>query len=114
MAPLYTLAEILAATGGEARAVSAPGFSGISIDSRELGEHALFVAIKGERFDGHDFVQAALANGAAAALVSAERAPQGVDGLVVVPDALEGLRRLAAAARARSHAQIVAVTGSAG
>jgi UDP-N-acetylmuramoyl-tripeptide--D-alanyl-D-alanine ligase len=82
----------------------------ISIDSRELGPDALFVAIKGDRFDGHDFVDTALANGAAAALVSRG----GGAGRIVVPDALEGLRDIARAARARSEAFIVGVTGSVG
>ena len=100
-----------------ARAVGlgSAAFESISIDSRELGPQALFVAIRGDRFDGHDFVGAALENGAAAALVSAEKAaglPQ--ERLIVVHDALEGLRDLARAARARSSAKIVAVTGSAG
>jgi UDP-N-acetylmuramoyl-tripeptide--D-alanyl-D-alanine ligase len=84
----------------------------VSIDSRELGPDALFVAIKGDRFDGHDFVAQALANGAVAALVSEGRGEE--PGCIVVPDALEGLRTLARAARARSQALVVGVTGSVG
>jgi UDP-N-acetylmuramoyl-tripeptide--D-alanyl-D-alanine ligase len=113
-APLYTMAEVLAATGGEGRGTLPDAIEAVSIDSREVGPGTLFVAIKGERFDGHDFVAQALANGAAAALVSADKA-SGLNGpLVVVRDALQGLSDLAAAARARSGARIVAVTGSAG
>ncbi len=108
--PLFTLDAILAATGGRATGVSAERVDAISIDSRELGPDALFVAIKGDRFDGHDFVDTALANGAVAALVSRGEG----DGRIVVPDALEGLRDLAKAARARSRAFIVGVTGSVG
>jgi len=115
MNALFTLAEVLAATGGRAENITADRFSSISIDSREIIPGALFVAIKGDRFDGHDFVAAAIANGAAAALVS----PAGAHGLgdlplIVVHDALDGLVDLARAARARSTATIVAVTGSAG
>lgn len=108
--PLYTLDAILAATGGRATGVTAPSINSISIDSRELGPDALFVAIKGDRFDGHDFVDIALANGAAAALVSRGEG----EGRIAVPDALDGLRDLAKAARERSRAFIVGVTGSVG
>jgi len=115
MAPLYTVAEIVKATGGRAENVDAPSIASISIDSRELGPDALFVAIKGDRFDGHDFVAQAIAAGAVAALVSASRAPAlaGLP-LIVVEDALEGLSALARFSRERSSARIVAVTGSVG
>jgi len=72
------------------------------------------VALTDQR-DGHDFVADALENGATAALVS--RIPEGVAPdapLLVVPDVLQGLRDLAIAARARSFAKVVAVTGSVG
>ncbi|KRB01587.1 hypothetical protein ASD83_00970 [Devosia sp. Root685] len=108
--PLFTLDAILAATGGHATGVTTDAIRSISIDSREIGPEALFVAIKGDRFDGHDFVDTALANGAAAALVSRGTGP----GRVTVPDALGGLVDLARAARARSRALIVGVTGSVG
>ena len=108
--PLFTIDAIIEATGGHAEGVEADAINSISIDSRELGPEALFVAIKGERFDGHDFVDTALANGAIAALVSRGEGAR----RIVVPDALEGLRALARAARARSRAFIVGVTGSVG
>ncbi|MBE7732262.1 UDP-N-acetylmuramoyl-tripeptide--D-alanyl-D-alanine ligase [Devosia faecipullorum] len=110
--PLFTLDAILDATGGRAEGVEAREINSISIDSRELGPDALFVAIKGDRFDGHDFVDAALANGAVAALVS-EGCSAG-PGRIFVADALGGLRDLGRAARARSRALIVGVTGSVG
>src|SRR5690606_23141935 len=84
----------------------------ISIDSRELGPDALFVAIKGDRFDGHDFVEQALKDGAAAALVTDGRSEGAAR--ISVPEALEGLRAIARAARQRSRATIVGVTGSVG
>ncbi len=87
----------------------------VSIDSRDIEPEALFVAIKGDTLDGHDYVGVALAAGASAALVSDGwfRA-HGGERLIVVPDPLEALRALGRAARARSRATIVAVTGSAG
>jgi UDP-N-acetylmuramoyl-tripeptide--D-alanyl-D-alanine ligase len=114
MALLYTVAEVLAATGGRAEGLRADSIDSISIDSREIGPDALFVAIKGDRFDGHDFVGTALDNGAVAALVSQEKADGIGDRLIVVSDALEGLSELARAARARNAGKFVAVTGSAG
>ena len=112
MPTLYTVDEVLAATGGRAQGITGRTIGSISIDSRELGPEALFVAIRGDRFDGHDFVDTALANGAVAALVSDGRSPG--DQRIVVPDALEGLCDLARAARARNHGVIVGVTGSVG
>jgi UDP-N-acetylmuramoyl-tripeptide--D-alanyl-D-alanine ligase len=110
--PLFTIDAILEATGGRAEGVAAGSINSISIDSRELGPDALFVAIKGDRFDGHDFVDIALANGAVAALVSRERSNG--PGRIIVDDALGGLRDIARAARNRSRAFIVGVTGSVG
>ncbi len=112
MRPLWTSAEAAAATGGS---VSGDWqATGVSIDSRTLAPGDLFVALADQR-DGHDFVVAALARGAAAAMVS--RRPAGVPAdapLLIVPDVLDGLRGLARAARARTAAKVVAVTGSVG
>jgi UDP-N-acetylmuramoyl-tripeptide--D-alanyl-D-alanine ligase len=111
---LWTAAEAAIATG----ATPAPGAgwsaSGVSIDTRAVAANDLFVALKGSRFDGHDFVTAALSGGAAAAMV--DRPVSGADParLLAVPDTMAGLAALAAAARARSTAKIVAVTGSVG
>src|SRR5690554_5829778 len=115
MTPLHSIAEIIAATGGEARGIAADAVFSISIDSREIAPGALFVAIRGENFDGHDFAAGAIEAGAVAAMVSAEKA-EGLEGLplIVVPDALEGLYGLARFSRERSKARIVAVTGSVG
>jgi len=108
--PLYTLEAVLAATGGSSSLDPATPINSISIDSRELGPDGLFVAIKGDRFDGHDFVDQALENGAVAALVSRG----GGERRILVADALAGLRDLARTARARSRANVVGVTGSVG
>jgi UDP-N-acetylmuramoyl-tripeptide--D-alanyl-D-alanine ligase len=115
MQPLWTVAEAVAATGGRPEGLSDGPLSAVSIDSRDIGHEALFAAIKGDKLDGHDYVEAALAAGASAALVSEEwYATHPGEKLIVVPDPLEGLRSLGRAARTRSKAVIVAVTGSAG
>lgn len=114
MSQLFSVGEILEATGGRGEGLAPDGVRSISIDSREIGPDALFVAIKGDVHDGHAFVQAAKANGAVMAMVSQDKAAGLGDRLVVVPDALEGLIALARASRARSSARIVAVTGSVG
>lgn len=115
MAALWTVAEIVKATGGRPESISDGPISAITIDSREVPDEALFVAIKGDTHDGHDFVGKALQAGAAAALVSEEWfTGNGGQNLIVVPDPLKALEQMAAVARARSRAMIVAVTGSAG
>ena len=89
---------------------------GLSIDTRTIGPAEAFFAIAGEHRDGHDFVADALQAGAGLAVVSAaRRAAMPKDApLLVVADVLDGLRALARAARERSPAKIVAVTGSVG
>jgi UDP-N-acetylmuramoyl-tripeptide--D-alanyl-D-alanine ligase len=115
MLPLWTVAEAVAATGGRPEGLSDGPLGSVSIDSREIEPEALFVAIKGDKLDGHDYVEASLGAGASAALVSEEWfKAHGGSRLIVVPDPLEGLRALGRAARARSKAIVVAVTGSAG
>ncbi|HZY68061.1 MAG TPA: Mur ligase domain-containing protein, partial [Devosia sp.] len=115
MHPLWTVAEAVAATGGRPESLSDGPLASVSIDSREIGPEALFVAIKGDKLDGHDYVEAALKAGASAALVSEDwYASHPSEKVIVVPEPLEALRALGGAARARSKALIVAVTGSAG
>lgn len=113
MTALWTRDTAVEATQGLAHG---PDWSatGVTIDSRKIEAGDLFVALPGERVDGHDYVAAALQAGAAAALVT--RVPDGLDDapLLLVSDVLEGLEDLARAARARSNARIVAVTGSVG
>lgn len=87
---------------------------GASSDSRQVAEGDLFVAIPGRTADGHDFVGAAAARGAAAALVS--RLPAGAGGLplILAEDTVAALGRLAAAWRRKFKPTVVAVTGSVG
>jgi UDP-N-acetylmuramoyl-tripeptide--D-alanyl-D-alanine ligase len=107
---LWTQTEAEAATLGKASKPFA--VTGLSIDTRTLKEGDLFVALKGAR-DGHDFVAAAFAAKAGAALVA--HAPDKDAGpFLIVADTQRGLEDLARAARARSNAKVIAVTGSAG
>ncbi len=109
---LWTAADAANATGG--RAVGDWACSGVSIDTRTIERGDLFVALQDVR-DGHDFVAQALENGAGAALVS--RIPDDVPEdapLLIVDDVLGGLEALGRAARARTAAKVVAVTGSVG
>ena len=87
-------------------------FTGIAIDSRTVKPGNLFVAIKGERFDGHDYVAQAFANGAQAALV--ERDIAGFDALFIVDNVILALGQLTAHWRAKFNLPIIAVTGSNG
>jgi UDP-N-acetylmuramoyl-tripeptide--D-alanyl-D-alanine ligase len=89
-------------------------FARVVTDSRALAPGDLFVALKGERFDGHDFVQRALAQGAAAALVDEGRAEAFAGALIAVDDTLAALGALAAHWRRRFDLPVVAITGSNG
>jgi UDP-N-acetylmuramoyl-tripeptide--D-alanyl-D-alanine ligase len=115
--PLLWTTDAMVAAMGAGRAGALPaGVPGLSIDSRTVAPGEAFFAITGENRDGHDFVEAALEVGAALAVVDAgkqQRFPAGAP-LLLVSDVLEALRDLARAARARSQAKIVAVTGSVG
>ncbi|HEY1124922.1 MAG TPA: UDP-N-acetylmuramoyl-tripeptide--D-alanyl-D-alanine ligase [Sphingobium sp.] len=108
MSPLWTGEAIAEATGG---ALSAPfAVSGVAFDSREVEPGDLFVAMRGETADGHDYAARARSAGAAGMLV--ERPVEGPH--VLVRDSFEGLVALGRAARARTCAKIIGVTGSAG
>jgi UDP-N-acetylmuramoyl-tripeptide--D-alanyl-D-alanine ligase len=110
---LWHSSDAVAATGGRTTATWQAG--GVSIDTRTLQPGDLFVAIKGDARDGHEFVAQALNGGAAAALVSQVSKDWPAAGpLLVVKDTLEALRRLGTASRARSKARVAAVTGSVG
>ncbi|WP_028583007.1 UDP-N-acetylmuramoyl-L-alanyl-D-glutamate--2,6-diaminopimelate ligase [Desulfogranum mediterraneum] len=114
----WTPAELAAATGGELLAAAeAQVFAGISTDSRRIGEGDVFVALRGEQFDGHRYLDAACSRGAAALIVEREplKLPPGV--LVIrVEDTLRALGDLAGYRRQKLGArlQVVAITGSSG
>jgi len=107
-APLWTSAEIAAATGGTA--LGAFEARGVAFDSREIGPGDLFIAMKGATADGHRFVDAAFAVGAAGAVVG-EPVEQPH---VRVADTFAALQDLGRAARARAPATVIGVTGSVG
>ncbi len=86
----------------------------VCTDSRSVREGDLYVALVGERFDGHDFVADALASGAVGAVVSRQPADDSMSRLYPVDDTLVALGRLAAYRRARLEVPVVAITGSAG
>ena len=113
---LWTADELIGATGGTLHGhVTAP-MCGVTIDSRNFSPGDIFVAIKGDRHDGHDFVACALKAGAGLAIVSRVTPEMLAAGpvLKVAEDPLRGLENIGLASRARSHAQIIAVTGSVG
>jgi UDP-N-acetylmuramoyl-tripeptide--D-alanyl-D-alanine ligase len=114
--PLWSFDELLEAAAGRAVGAPARSITGVSIDTRTLEPGDLFVALKDQR-DGHDFVGAAFAKGAAAALVSDTYAAEDGDGaLIRSSDPLHALEAIGRAARARLSpgARVVAVTGSVG
>ena len=114
---LWTKEEFLAATRGRPLGPMPNGVSGISIDTRTLEPGDAFFAIKGDQFDGHSFATMAAGRGASLAVVAEDKlaALGALDlPLVVVGDVLEAMGLLGIAARARSKAKIIAVTGSAG
>ena len=108
MTALWTSDEIAEAVGGSVH--GAFEATGVAFDSREIEPGDLFIALRGEATDGHRFVAEAKTAGAAGALVS-----EAIDGPhVLVADTGQALHGLGRAARARSGAKIVGVTGSAG
>ena len=105
---LWTSADIATATNGAASA--AFDVSGVTFDSREVGQGDLFIALTGETTDGHKFLDQAFDRGAAGAIVSQDTPHPNV----LVSDTFAALEALAKASRARTSARIVGVTGSAG
>src|SRR5205823_11704027 len=113
---LWTSQAMIEAMRASRRGTLPDGVAGLSIDSRTIAAGEAYFAIKGDVHDGHDFVAAALAAGAGLAVVAKAQADKFAPDapLLVVDDVLAGLVDLARAARARLHAQVIAVTGSVG
>src|SRR5580704_6431902 len=110
---LARIAEFVSATGEFAPEHVAQGYS---IDSRTVAPGQLFFAVKGERLDGHDYVEQALEKGAAAAVVRRDQLGRypGETRLLAVEDTLVALQTLATAVRKLWGKPLIAVTGSAG
>ena len=113
--PLGQIAEFISATGDFPQDESVTGYS---IDSRTVGPGQLFFAVKGERFDGHDFVEQALEKGATSAVVRKDQlgrySGEPKIKLLAVEDTLLALQALATAVRKLWGKPLIAVTGSAG
>jgi len=114
--PLWSTIAMAEAMRASINGALPEAISGLSIDSRTIAPGEAYFAIKGDVHDGHDFVAAALKAGAALAVVAAAQRDKfaGNAPLLVVDDVLAGLVALAHAARARLHAQVIAITGSVG
>src|SRR5271165_571427 len=110
---LSRAAEFMAASGGFHPTAVASGYS---IDSRTVQPGDLFFAVRGERLDGHDFVDAALSRGAVAAVVRIDQIARFPDStqLLAVDDTLVALQHLAAAVRRLWGKPLIGITGSAG
>jgi UDP-N-acetylmuramoyl-tripeptide--D-alanyl-D-alanine ligase len=116
-APALVAADIVAATGGRLLRDAGRPIRGGAVDSRAVEPGNLFVAMPGERTDGHRFLGAAVAAGAAALLVDRPLDPAELDALgdvtvVRVPDTRLGLQAIGAAWRARFDPLVVGITGS--
>jgi UDP-N-acetylmuramoyl-tripeptide--D-alanyl-D-alanine ligase len=111
---LWTKDELLAALNAEIVGSPPRAIGGISIDTRTIQPGELFFAIKGDRTDGHDYVDQAFAAGAGLALVGRDFRGNASGPFLRVEDTLEALNALGRAGRARAKARVVAVTGSVG
>lgn len=111
----FSLAEARDWTGARCggQSLESVRFEGVSTDTRALAEGDLFVALRGENFDGHRFLPMAQEAGAVAAVVDSEDSSITIPQLVVT-DTVEALARLAEGNRNESAVQLVAVTGSSG
>ena len=110
-----TVKELCAAVGGTLLQQSGAVVTQVSTDSRSIPNRALFVPLVGERFDGHDYLDAALERGAAGCLTARKPASLLPDKFYIqVSDTLEALKTLAAWYRAKFAVPMVQVTGSAG
>ena len=118
---------IASATGGRIAAGDAAQlFEGVSTDSRTLPRGALFIALRGDRFDGHEFIAGALARGAGGVLIAddaagrvadltaSKRPPASSPVVITVPDTLVALQAIGREVRRQSGAHVIAITGSAG
>ncbi|MFH1045250.1 MAG: UDP-N-acetylmuramoyl-tripeptide--D-alanyl-D-alanine ligase [Pseudomonadota bacterium] len=116
MDAMMDLREAAHGSGGEARGANAR-FAAVSSDTRTIKDGALFVALRGERFDGHEYIAAARAHGAVAAMVDRRAPTVSADSplpLLVVDDTRLGLGRLAAYWRRKFKLPLIAVAGSNG
>lgn len=106
--------EIIEATDGKLISCEAGSFTGVSIDSRKINEGELFIALKGNRFDGHAFLSEALQRGGGAIVSLPLSEPVKGKTIISVNDTLKALQNIAHSMRSKQHIPVVAVTGSNG
>ncbi|MDD2335010.1 MAG: UDP-N-acetylmuramoyl-tripeptide--D-alanyl-D-alanine ligase [Geobacteraceae bacterium] len=118
MKPAFTVSEIAAAVSGTVTGVTDAGVLGVSTDSRSVEPGELFVPLRGERFDGHQFIPGALTRGVRVLLTEQGRYDLGTlpagTSCITVADTLQALGDLAAFHRNRFSLPVVAITGSNG
>ena len=118
--PVFKLEDVLKATGGKLLAGSAENiFSGVTTDSRKVSKGNLFIALLGDNFDGHDFLQAAVTKGASGLLVHDEAKLKDVNisenvAIIKVADTLHALGDLAHCYRKSFSIPVIGLTGSSG
>jgi UDP-N-acetylmuramoyl-tripeptide--D-alanyl-D-alanine ligase len=110
----WSVQQLAEDCGGQLHGDAAVHVSGVSTDTRSLGPRQLFVAIRGETFDGHGFLEEAVAAGAVVLLVSAEPKSDPGAPWILVEDTVRALGDLARAHRARFDGPVIAITGSNG
>ncbi len=117
MSSLWLADELIEAMGGRPVGAMPQTVTGISIDTRSLVPGDAFFALRGEARDGHDFATAAVKAGASLLVIAEGKLPalgRLTAPIIVVPDVLAALEKAGVAARARTKAKIIAITGSAG
>ncbi len=116
--PGFTIEEVVAATQGIIRRVKDNQFKGVITDTRKIQKDALFIALQGEKFDGHDFLGSAIANGASGVIISKNYSKSELENLdatiIEVEDTLVAYQSLAKAHRKRFSIPVIAITGSNG
>jgi len=114
---VLTVEDIIKATGGKLLSRGVNSFNGFSIDSRTIRKGEMFFALKGPRFDGHDFLQEVISKSAAGAVVDREVGFTIHDSrftIITVKDTLKALQDLAHFMRIRQNIPVIAITGSNG
>ncbi len=111
---MITLQEVVTATGGKCAFTGNLDFTGINTDTRTITKGELFIALKGENFDGHAYAGKAEENGAAGILASRKVDVEGIP-VIYVEDTLKGYQDIAHAYRMKfPRLKVVAITGSNG
>ena len=109
----FTLSQVLEATKGTSAHTDNIKFFDVSTDTRTIESGFLFVALKGDTFDGHDFINAAIEKGATGAIVEKGRSVEGI-ACIEVDNTLVAYQNLARYHRRRFDIPVVAITGSSG